>query len=241
MRYKMSASALRLGKSWAYVVELEGTSYDITLKERLRKLTIPSGKSTLVSVLLRLVDPSSGNVTIDGVDISTVSREVIRSKIICLPQDPLLLPGTFEGNLDFDGLATSAQMQIALEEMQLWDLVKDRGGLKAEFHPDSLSNGEKQLFAIARAILRNWHACGRSILILDEATSNLDSNTEAFIQDVVRKEFEGQTIISIAHRLKLLRNCDTVVELGKGKVVRIGPPDMVFGYESKANAMNTQV
>ena len=140
----------------------------------------------------------------------------------------MLLPGTFEENLDFEGLATSAQMQTALEAVQLWNLVMDRGGLKAEFQPDSLSNGEKQLLAMARAILRNRHACGRSILILDEATSNLDLNTEALIQRVVRKEFEGQTIISVAHRLQILRDCDTVVELDKGKVVRIGPANMIL-------------
>jgi ATP-binding cassette, subfamily C (CFTR/MRP), member 1 len=209
------------------VVELEGMSFDIILRG-LKELTPSSGKSTLVSVLLRLVDPSSGNVTIGGVDILTVSREVVRRKVICLPQDPLLLPGTFEWNLDFEGLATSAQMQSALEEVQLWNLVTDRGGLKVEFQPDSLSNGERQLLAMARAILRNRHARRRSILILDEATSNLDSNAEALIQDVVRKEFEGQTIISVSHRLETLRDCDVVVELDKGKVARIGPADMIL-------------
>ena len=112
--------------------------------------------------------------------------------------------------------------------MQLWNLVTNRGGLKAEFQSDSLLNGEKQLLAMARAILQNRHACGQRILILDEATSNLDSNTEALIQGVVRKEFEGQTIISVAHRLEILRDCDIVVELDKGKVVRIEPANMIF-------------
>jgi ATP-binding cassette, subfamily C (CFTR/MRP), member 1 len=145
-----------------------------------------------------------------------------------LPQDPLLLLGTFEANLDVDGLATSTEMRSALEAVQLWDLVSERGGLKAEFQPDSLSNGEKQLLAMARAVFRNRQARGRSVLVLDEATSNLDSKTEALIQDVVRKEFCGQTIVSVAHRLETLRDCDTVVELDKGKVVRIGPADMIL-------------
>jgi ATP-binding cassette, subfamily C (CFTR/MRP), member 1 len=210
------------------VAELEGTLFDIILRNSLREFTLSSGKSTLVSVLLRLVDPSSGNVTIGGIDISTISPEVVRSKVICLPQDPLLLPGTFEWNLDSEGLSTSAQMQFALEEVQLWDLVADRGGLKVEFQPDSLSSGERQLLAMARAILRNRHARGRSVLILDEATSNLDSNAEALIQDVVQREFKGQTIISIAHKLETLRDYDIVVELEKGKVSRFGPAEMII-------------
>jgi len=119
-------------------------------------------------------------------------------------------------------------MRSALEAVQLWDLVSERGGLKAEFQPDSLSNGEKQLLAMARAVFRNRQARGRSVLVLDEATSNLDSKTEVLIQDVIREEFRGQTIVSIAHRLETLRDCDTVVELDKGKVVRLGPADMIL-------------
>jgi ATP-binding cassette subfamily C (CFTR/MRP) protein 1 len=145
-----------------------------------------------------------------------------------LSQDPLLLPGTFEANFDVDGLATFTEMRFALEVVQLWDLVSERGGLKAEFQPDSLSSGEKQLLAMARAVFRNHQARGRSVLVLDEATSNLDSKTEALIQDVVRKEFRGQMIVSIAHRLETLKDCDTVVELDRGKVVRIGPANMIL-------------
>jgi ATP-binding cassette subfamily C (CFTR/MRP) protein 1 len=119
-------------------------------------------------------------------------------------------------------------MRSALEAVQLWGLVSERGGLKAEFQPNSLSSGEKQLFAMARAVFRNRQARGRCVLVLDEATSNLDSKTEALIQDVVRKEFRGQTIVTVAHRLEALRDCDTVVELDRGKVVRIGPADMIL-------------
>ncbi|KAF2434166.1 hypothetical protein EJ08DRAFT_730870 [Tothia fuscella] len=167
-----------------------------------------SGKSTLVSVLLRLVDPSSGHVTIGGVDISTLPRE--------------------KANFDIDGLATSTEIQSALGAVRLWDLVNERGGLKVEFHPDSSSSGEKQLLAMARAVCRNRQARGRSILELDEATSNLDAKTEALIQYVVRNEFRGQMTITVAHRLETLRDCDTVVELDGGKVVRIGPADMIL-------------
>jgi ATP-binding cassette subfamily C (CFTR/MRP) protein 1 len=113
-------------------------------------------------------------------------------------------------------------MQSVLEEVQLWNLVTSRGGLGAELLPDSLSHGERQLLAISRAILRNRHCRCRSILILDEATGKLDSNTEEMMHNVIRKEFEGQTVISVAHKLETLKTCDVVVVLDKGKVEHIG-------------------
>ena len=167
---------------------------------------------------------------IDGIDISDISREAVRTRLICIPQDPILLPGTIESNLNVDGLSTAAQMQSVLEVVQLWDIVKNRGGLKAELQVDSLSHGERQLIAIARAILRNRQCQHRSILILDEASNNLDSTIAALVQQVIQKEFKSQTVISIAHRREALEDCDVVIVLAEGRVTQTGLPENGSGF-----------
>jgi ATP-binding cassette subfamily C (CFTR/MRP) protein 1 len=190
-------------------------------------LTLPSGKSTFVSVLLRLMDQTSGAIVVDGVDIGTVSRNLVRQRLICLPQDPLLLPGTFWFNLDPTGIIDVAKIETVLRQVQIWDLVASRGGINAEI-PESMSHGEQQLLVLARAILSKQLAGNRCILVLDEATSNLDSATEAVVQKVLQEEFHDTTVIAIAHRLETLRGFDKIVVLDKGQVSRVGPASEVL-------------
>jgi ATP-binding cassette subfamily C (CFTR/MRP) protein 1 len=193
-----------------------------------KKLTFKSGKSTFLSVLLRLLDPTEGSILVDGIDISTLPRNFVRERLICLPQDPWIMSGTFEFNLNPGGTTIDPKvMEYALQQVQLWDLVIKRGGLYTEFQPESLSHGEQQLLALARAIVRKQLAGGWCILVLDEATSNLDAKTEAVVQDVLQKEFQNHTVITVAHRLDTLKHCDLVVELGEGRVVKIGSPNEV--------------
>jgi ATP-binding cassette subfamily C (CFTR/MRP) protein 1 len=173
------------------------------------------------------MDPTSGAIIIDGADIGTVSRNLVRQRLICLPQDPLLLPGTFQLNLDPKGLHDAANVEAVLRQVQIWDLIVGRGGLNAEL-PDSLSHGEQQLLALARAILSKQLAGDKCILVLDEATSNLDATTEAVIQRVLREEFKDTTVIAIAHRLETLRDFDAIVVLDKGEVSRVGPASEVL-------------
>jgi ATP-binding cassette subfamily C (CFTR/MRP) protein 1 len=192
------------------------------------KLTFNSGKSTFLSVLLRLLDPTEGSVLIDGIDISTLPRNFVRERLICLPQDPWIMSGTFEFNLNPGGVTLDPKvLESALQQVQLWDLVIKRGGVHTEFQPEALSHGEQQLLALARAIVRKQLAGGWCILVLDEATSNLDAKTEAVVQNVLQNEFENQTVITVAHRLDTLKHCDLVVELGEGRVVKIGSPSYV--------------
>jgi ATP-binding cassette subfamily C (CFTR/MRP) protein 1 len=193
-------------------------------------LTQTSGKSTFLSVLLRLLDPTSGIILIDNIDITTLPRNFVRERIICLPQDPLLMSGTFEFNLNpQSGPINTTDLESALKQVGLFDLVIKRGGLQAEFQPESLSHGEQQLLALARAIVRKRLAAGRCILVLDEATSNLDAATEGVVRDVVRSEFGENTVISVAHRLDTLRDCDLVLVLADGEAVRSGRPEEVMG------------
>lgn len=194
-------------------------------------LNISSGKSTMLSVLLRIIDPLQGQINIDGVDITTLPREVVRKYFICLPQDPLILSGSVrfnlspEGNIDKDREIFPDIMTAALQRVGLWQLLEPRGGLAAELEPEGLSYGEQQLLAVARAIIRKQSNSGKCVLILDEATSNLDSETESKVLRIINEEFEGNTIISVAHRLKSIQNVDLIVMLDKGKILKIGRPE----------------
>jgi len=183
-----------------------------------------SGKSTLLSTFLRLVDPSDGTIMIDGVDIVKVGRNTVRDRLICLPQDHLIFPGTFRFNLDPISKLPDQPLIDVLKTVGLWTLVTKRGGLTADLKMDTLSHGEQQLLALARAILRKQVAGSHCILVLDEATSNLDKETEALIQTVIRQEFKGNTVITVAHRLETVLESDYIVLLEKGEVSKIGPP-----------------
>ena len=188
-----------------------------------------SGKSTLLSSFLRLLDPNEGKIIIDGIDIGKVDRNVVRDRLICLPQDALIFPGTFRFNLDPTSKVSDDDVLVkVLERVGLWSMVNQRGGLESELKIDSLSHGEQQLLALARAIIRKQLATYRCILVLDEATSNLDTGTETLIQAVIKDDFKDNTVITVAHRLDTVRESDYIVMLEKGEVVKIGPPSEVL-------------
>jgi ATP-binding cassette subfamily C (CFTR/MRP) protein 1 len=109
----------------------------------------------------------------------------------------------------------------ALERVDLWDLISRRGGLDVSISDLGLSQGQKQLFCLARAILRKNDA---KLLILDEATSSVDKLTDELMRRVIEHEFETHTVISVAHRLSSLLSCDRVVVMDEGKIVEVGPP-----------------
>lgn len=178
---------------------------------------------------MRLIDPDSGTITIDGINCTNIPRNTIRSRLICLPQDALIFPGSFRFNLVPDFRITDASIIIsALKRVNLFSLVEERGGIDAEVTPDALSHGEQQLLALARAILRKDMAKGRCILVLDEATSNLDAATEEIIKAIIDEEFRDNTVIVVAHRLETVTDVDVVLMLESGKVVKIGAPDDVL-------------
>ncbi|KAJ0300193.1 hypothetical protein COL516b_008544 [Colletotrichum fioriniae] len=179
-----------------------------------------SGKSTLLALLLRLHEPSAGAIEVDGVDIRSVPVTRLRESLVALPQDSLFLPGTVRQNLDpFESRNDDADIWDALKKTGLKALFEDKGGLEANLNTDWLSAGQKQLFCMARAILRASH-----VLLLDEATSSLDQATEQIVQDLIGSEFQGWTIIVIAHRLRAVIDFDKVVTLQDGKVVEFDSP-----------------
>jgi ATP-binding cassette subfamily C (CFTR/MRP) protein 1 len=193
-----------------------------------------SGKSTLIALIFRLLPMSAGVVAIDGIDLSTIPRQKTRESVIAIPQEPYILSGTVRFNAAphfaaFSELDTEISERVlpdgaiiaALETVKLWGLISRRGGLDASIADLGLSHGQKQLFCLARALLRKDDA---KVLILDEATSSVDKHTDELMRSIIEAEFRDHTVVSVAHRLSSLLGCDRVVVLDAGKIVEIGAP-----------------
>ncbi len=181
-----------------------------------------AGKSTLMSLLLRFYDPSSGRITVDGHDIKKVKIESLRKQIAVVPQEITLFRGSIKENIAYGNpdagrdeiaaAAKSANIHHFIESLPLkYETEVGERGTK-------LSGGERQRVAIARAILRDPR-----ILILDEATSSLDAETEALIRDALEKLMRDRTSFIIAHRLYTVEKADRIVVIDDGKISQIGP------------------
>nr|AMM63163.1 AniL [Aspergillus nidulans NRRL 8112] len=180
------------------------------------------GKSSLVSSLLRLLELRNGAIEIDGIDISTLSREDVRMSLNILPQDPFFYHGTIRQNLDLKGLSSDEEILETLALLGLREVISKKGGLDVAMDDGFLSHGQQQLLCLARAILKKSR-----ILILDEVTSSVDQETEALITRVLRDRFQDQTVISIAHRLNTIMDYDKVIVLDKGCIVEQGNPQVL--------------
>ncbi|KAI0142611.1 ABC transporter type 1, transmembrane domain-containing protein [Hypoxylon sp. NC0597] len=201
-----------------------------------------SGKSSTILLLLRLLDPMApcaDKITVDEVPLHKIDRATLRQRIIAVPQEPVFLPdGTsFQVNLDPFSASTEDECRAVLQSVRLWDFVEGRGGLAAGMSADTLSGGQKQLFNLARAILRRrvrlkqlrsefgekTVAIG-GILLLDEVSSSVDRDTDRAMQGIIREEFKDYTIIMVSHRLDMVLGFDTVVVMDKGSIIETGCP-----------------
>ncbi|KAI0126126.1 putative ABC multidrug transporter [Xylariales sp. AK1849] len=186
-----------------------------------------SGKSSLMLTLLRLLDIESGRIEIDGKDISHIPRQVLRSHILTIPQEPVELPGSVRYNLADVLSSVTGQlpseddeaMKRVLTRVKLWDAVASRGGLDVDLDTIGLSGGQKQLFSLARIILIAQHRNSKGgLVLLDEPTSSIDNETSAILRQTVEEEFTGYTIVTISHRLDGIEEADIVVKMANGKV-----------------------
>ncbi|QPC67918.1 hypothetical protein HYE67_010149 [Fusarium culmorum] len=191
-----------------------------------------SGKSSMVSCLFRMIDLHGGRITVDGLDISTIPREEIRTRLVGVPQDAFLIDGSsVRLNADPAGGLTDATIEDALRAVELWDIVTDNGGLDTSIEELHLSHGQRQLFCIGRAILRP-----SPIVVLDEATSSVDSRVDELVQRLVRERFSNRTVISIVHKLQsALDDFDMVVVLDAGKLQEIGHPQELLAKGPEAS------
>lgn len=180
-----------------------------------------AGKTTFVRLLMRLFNLTSGKIMIDGVDISDISQENLREKISFVPQDPVLFHRTLMENIRYGRRdATDAEVLEAARLAHCDDFIDalpNGYGTYVGERGVKLSGGERQRVAIARAILKN-----APILILDEATSSLDSHSEFLIQDALHKLIQGKTTIVIAHRLSTIREMDRIIVIENGKIIEDG-------------------
>ncbi|KAH8912436.1 putative ABC multidrug transporter [Coniochaeta sp. PMI_546] len=194
-----------------------------------------SGKSSLILLLNRILEPTSGNITLDSISFSSIPREVIRDRIITLPQTPFFFPDgtTIRENLEhlsygFDPTPDTSAIencQAALKAVGLWDIISSRGGLDAEFTAATLSQGQKQLFSLARAVYRTRmrpNQDGGGILLLDEFNSMVDTDTDKLMQAIIRREFARYTVICVAHRLDAVMDYDRVVVMDGGQIIETG-------------------
>jgi len=180
-----------------------------------------AGKTTLVSLLPRFWDPDRGRVLLDGIDIRSLRLADLRRTIAIVPQDPALFSGTIRENIayarpgasleDIEAAARAAHAHEFIERLPLgYETVVGERGIK-------LSGGQRQRVAIARAILKD-----PVILILDEATSSLDTESEQLIEDAMARLLVGRTTLIIAHRLSTVRRADRLVVLDRGRIVEKG-------------------
>ncbi|XP_051514905.1 ATP-binding cassette sub-family C member 5-like isoform X2 [Myxocyprinus asiaticus] len=195
-----------------------------------------SGKSSLGVALFRLAELSGGSIIIDGVNIAQIGLEDLRSKLSVIPQEPVLFIGTVRSNLDPWDQYTDEQIWDALEKTHIKDMVSQLpNSLHSEVteNGENFSVGERQLLCVVRALLRH-----SKILLLDEATAAIDTETDRLIQDTIRNSFSGCTTLVIAHRLNTVLNCNRIMVLDQGQILEFDTPsNLLANVNSRFRAM----
>ncbi|KAJ3101164.1 hypothetical protein HDU97_001630 [Phlyctochytrium planicorne] len=234
---KIEFKSLELRYREGLPLVLKGVDVNINSGEKIAIVgRTGAGKSTIILALLRLVELSGGSVVIDGVDISKIGLTDLRKRLAVIPQDPVLFSGTLRSNLDpfnehsdaelWDVLARSDLKHVVSANPKHLEMAVTEGG-------ENWSTGQRQLICLARAMLRN-----ASIVILDEATASVDLATDDFIQKAIRRDFEGKTVLTIAHRLNTVIDYDRVLVLEAGKVAEFdSPSSLLSDTSSKFYAM----
>nr|XP_023014206.1 multidrug resistance-associated protein 7 [Leptinotarsa decemlineata] len=184
-----------------------------------------AGKSSIVAALFRLTEISSGVICIDSVDIKRIFISSLRSRMFCIPQDPFLFSGTIGENLDPLGEFRENEMWGALGKVNLLHAIEKMGGMdhKVDGEGVNFSSGQKQLLCLARAVLHN-----AKILCIDEATANVDEETDRLIQHTLRTAFRKSTVITIAHRMQTILDSDRVLVMDQGRIVEFDSPDILL-------------
>jgi ABC-type multidrug transport system fused ATPase/permease subunit len=188
-----------------------------------------SGKSTICLCLFRILEAEEGQIFIDNIDIATIGLDLLRSNLTIIPQDPCLLEGTLKYNIDpFNKNKNEDIIQILKDigfeytesDDKIMDKMIEQGG-------SNLSVGQKQLVCIARALLRK-----SKIVVMDEATANIDMNTEQIIQKALNLVLENSTVITVAHRIKTIINYDKILVLDSGEVKEFDSPTNLLKDEN---------
>ncbi|KAF5196958.1 ABC transporter ATP-binding protein/permease VMR1 [Thalictrum thalictroides] len=193
-----------------------------------------SGKSTLIQTLFRIVEATAGQILIDDIDISMIGLHDLRSRLSIIPQDPTMFEGTMRSNLDPLEEYTDEQIWEALDKCQLGDEVRrkeKRLDSPVTENGENWSMGQRQLVCLGRVLLKR-----SKILVLDEATSSVDTATDNLMQKTLRQHFSGSTVITIAHRITSVLDSDKVLYLDNGQVVEYDSPNKLLENKSSSFA-----
>ena len=180
-----------------------------------------SGKSTMLLCLFRILEANKGQILIDDIDISTIGLEILRQSLTIIPQEPILLEGNIRDNIDPSKTFNDKEIMELLKEVGLNDFMADKSlDYKIEENGNNISVGEKQLICIARAMLKKT-----KIILMDEATANIDYRTEAALKKNIHEDMEESTVLTIAHRIKTIINYDKILVLRDGEIEEFDTPE----------------
>ena len=185
-----------------------------------------SGKSTIILALFRIVESYKGKIYISDKNIMKINLKTLRQCLGIVPQEPKIFSGTLKFNVDPMGNYTDIEINNALNEVGLFKLMEENGRdtsqkleMELDINGGNLSLGEKQLICLARIFLRK-----NKIVIMDEATSNIDNKTDILIQNAVDKIFKNSTLITIAHKIPNLNKYDKIMILDEGCIIEYDTP-----------------
>ena len=187
-----------------------------------------AGKTTIINLLARFYDPVEGEVLIDGQDIRQASFESLRKAVVVMPQDSVLFSGTIRENLLYGRNVSEEEMEKRIAELNLTSLISSLpSGYDTPIKDASLSSGQKQLIALARTLIAS-----PKVLVLDEATSNVDTRTEMMVQEGLKILMKDRTSFIVAHRLSTIRNADEIFVVGNKTIMEKGTHESLMKIEN---------
>lgn len=196
-----------------------------------------SGKSSLIKALYGMMQRIQGKILIDGINIENLDKPMYRSRLTIIAQDVALFSDTLRFNLDPKGEHFDEELIGILEKVQMKSFLNSNGkGLDGYLDDDgmNLSSGQRQLICLARALLNH-----SKVLVLDEATANIDPKTQSIVQQVIEEQFKDSTILSVAHRVDSLLDYDRIIVIKDGRITSFDTPDKML--QDNGSLLNSMI